>query len=415
MDMEGISIKWPLLLFSILLGTALGTQAQTTDDVLRYSLEYPAYDAVSIVMPGIGSHTGFGAYQDNPASMALAKGGYLSFHLSSRYVDESGRYLGTTTDFSDSQTGVGDLGLVYKFPTTRGSLVIGGGYSQSSTFNRALSVNALNEKSTITDFYNSSFASDALYFTAYDAFAIYDPSPGGDSYESTTFAFRANRYQGLYQNMELTERGQLIKYSALTATEVMENFFLWATIGLTSGQYIYERDFLESDRDNVYTNTSNNTDIDDILSLDTIDADIEAFNAQLGAIYQVSDQFNMGLSYEFPSRLRITEKFNTVISTSFDNGDVEEADDPAEYTYDIVRPSRLKGGITYSNLKGLTVSAMAEGVFYSDAEYDEEGISDFETDLNNDIRSTFSDVVNFRGGLEYQINEQFTPRVGYAY
>src|SRR5699024_8514343 len=132
-------------------------------------------------------------------------------------------------------------------------------------------------------------------------------------------------------------------------------------------------------------------------------------------IYQVSDQFNMGLSYEFPSRLRITEKFNTVISTSFDNGDVEEADDPAEYTYDIVRPSRLKGGITYSNLKGLTVSAMAEGVFYSDAEYDEEGISDFETDLNNDIRSTFSDVVNFRGGLEYQINEQFTPRVGYAY
>src|SRR5699024_6201687 len=262
---------------------------------------------------------------------------------------------------------------------------------------------------------NSSFASDALYFTAYDAFAIYDPSPGDDSYENTTSAFRANRYKGIYQNMELTERGQLGEYSAFIATEVMKNFYLGATIGLTSGQYSYERDFLESDRDNVYTNASNNTDIDDILSLDTIDADIEAFNAQLGAIYQVSDQFNMGLSYEFPSRLRITEKFNTVISTSFDNGDVEEADDPAGYTYDIVRASRLKGGITYSNLKGLTVSAMAEGVFYSDAEYDEEGISDFETDFNNDIQATFSDVVNFRGGLEYQINEQFTPRVGYAY
>src|SRR5699024_2091449 len=166
-----------------------------------------------------------------------AKGGYLSFHLSSRYVDESGRYLGTTTDFSDSQTGVGDLGLVYKFPTTRGSLVIGGGYSQSSTFNRALSVNAFNEESTITDFYNSSFASDDLFFTAYDAFAIYDPSPGDNSYENTTSAFRANRYKGIYQNMELTERGQLGEYSAFIATEVMKNFYLGATIGLTSGQY----------------------------------------------------------------------------------------------------------------------------------------------------------------------------------
>src|SRR5699024_8406639 len=156
----------------------------------------------------------------------------------------------------------------------------------------------------------------------------------------------------------------------LIAAEVMKDLFRGATIGITSGQYRYERNFLESDRDNVYNNSSNNTDIDDILSYDTIEADMEAFNAQLGAIYQVSDQFNLGLSYEFPSRLRVNEKFNTVITTTFDNGDVEEADDPAEFTYDIIRPSRLKGGVTYTNQGGLTVSAMAEGVFYTDAEYD---------------------------------------------
>src|SRR5699024_7245005 len=154
----------------------------------------------------------------NPASMALAKGGYLSFHLSSRYVDESGRYLGTTTDFSDSQTGVGDLGLVYKFPTTRGSLVIGGGYSQSSTFNRALSVNALNYKSSISVCSIMSFVCDSLYFSVYYAFAIYHPSPDDDSSESTSFASRDNRYRGIYQNMELAERGQLGEYSAFIAT-----------------------------------------------------------------------------------------------------------------------------------------------------------------------------------------------------
>ncbi|SMO43406.1 OmpP1/FadL family transporter [Fodinibius sediminis] len=403
-----------LILFA-LLGSLSTVQAQTTDDVLRYSLEFPSYDAVSVVMPGIARHTGFGAYQDNPAAMALAEQGYLSFDLSTRYVNESGSYRGNTVDFSDSQLGIGNLGFVYTFPTARGSLVMGGGYSQSSNFNRALSVNVRNNKSTLTDFYNSSFVSDDLYFAAYDAFAIYDPDPNDDSYDNTTSVFRANGYRGIHQHMELIEKGQLGEYSAFIASEVMENIYLGATIGYTSGSYTYERDFLESDRNNDYSNRVLNTDIDDILSLDTIDATIEAFNAQLGVVYRYSDQWNFGASYEFPSRLQIDEEFNTVISTTFDNGDLEEHDAPGSFSYDIIRPSRLKAGFTYATEEGLTVSALAEGVFYSNAEYDEEGLSDYEADVNNSISSNFSDVMNLRGGLEYELNEQFTPRIGYAY
>lgn len=411
------SSKWIITFLFAALGISFSSvQAQSTDDVLRYSLEYPSYDAVSVVMPAVANHTGFGSYQDNPAAMALADKGYLSFDLSTRYVDETGTYLGNTTNFSDSQTGIGNLGFVYKFPTTRGSLVLGGGYSQSSNFNRALSVSAQNNESTLTDFYNSSFVEDDLYFAAYDAFAIYDPNPDDDSYENTTSVFRVNGYRGIHQHMEIVEEGQLGEYSAFIATEVMKDLFFGATIGYTGGAYTYERDFLESDRDNEYNNRANNTDIDDILSLDNIDATIEAFNAQLGLIYQVSDQLNLGVSYEFPSRLRIEEEFNTVISTAFDNGDVEEFDAPGTFSYDVIRPQRLKGGVTYSNPNGLTLSAAAEGVFYSDAEYDDLGeITDEEIDINNNIRSNFNDVVNLRGGLGYKLSDQVTPRIGYAY
>lgn len=407
--------KWIMVFLFAAWGTVSSVQAQSTDDVLRYSLDYPSYDAVSIVMPGVANHTGFGAYQENPAAMALAEKGYMSLDLSTRYVDESGSYLGNTTNFSDSQTGIGNLGFVYKFPTTRGSLVVGGGYSQSSNFNRALSVSAQNNESTLTDFYNSSFVEDDLYFAAYDAFAIYDPNPDNDSYENTTSVFRANGYRGIHQHMELIERGQMGEYSAFLATEVMEDLFFGATIGYSGGSYAYERDFLETDRDDEYNDRTNNTDIDDILSMDNIDATIEAFNAQVGLIYQISDQLNLGASYEFPSRIRIEEDYNTVISTAFDNGDVEEFDAPAVFSYDVVRPPRLKGGLTYSSPSGLTVSAAAEGVFYSEAEYDETEVSDGEIAINNDIRANFNDVVNFRGGLEYKLSEQITPRVGYAY
>jgi opacity protein-like surface antigen len=401
----------------LMMGMASATvvQAQNASDVLRYSLEYPSYDPVTMVIPSIGTHTGFGAYQDNPAAMALAKNGYMSFSLSSRYLDETSTYLGNTSDFSDGQTSVGDLGFVYKFPTKQGSLVIGGGYSQSTDFNRAFSVNARNNESTLTDFYNSSFVDDDLYFAAYDALTIYDPNPDDDEYANTTSVFRAGRaYQGINQNMEVVEKGQLGKYSAFIATEAMKNLYLGASIGLTSGSYTYERDFLESDPNNLYSNSANNSDIDDILSLDTINATIEGFSAQLGMVYQPTEQFNVGVSYQFPSRLQIEEDYNTEIITTFDNGDVAEAEAPAELSYEIVRPQRLKGGLTYSN-KGLTVTALAEGVFYSQAEYDEEGLDDFETDLNNTIETNFKDVVNFRGGLEYQVNNKFKPRVGYGY
>lgn len=415
MDAKRMSIKWGMAIFFLggVFGAVLTAHAQNEDDVLRYSLEYPSYDAVSAVMPGVSNHTGFGSFQDNPAAMALAEKGYLSFDLSTRYVDESGTYLGNTTNFSDSQTGIGNLGFVYKFPTVRGSLVVGGGYSQSSNFNRALSVSGYNNQSTVTDFYNIT-ADDDLYDAAFDAYAV-DNALDGD-YTVSIFRKDPGGYKGIYQNIEMTEKGQLGEYSAFIASEVMEDLFFGATIGFTGGSYTYERDFLEADRDGDYDDISNNTDIEDILSLDNIDATIEAFNAQLGLIYQASDQFNVGVSYEFPSRLRIEEEFNTVISTAFDNGDIEEFDAPGSFSYDVIRPQRLKGGVTYSNPDGLTLSAAAEGIFYSDAEYDERGgISDVEIDINNNIRANFRDVVNFRGGLEYKISDQVIPRIGYAY
>jgi hypothetical protein len=415
MNIKGISNKWFLILLGIVLSSPAIVGAQTTDDVLRYSLEYPSYDPVSIVIPGVSSYTGFGAYQDNPAVMALAPEGYLSFSLSSRFAEASGSYLGNTTEHSDSQTGVGDLGFVYKFPTTRGSLVFGGGYSQTTDYNRTLGANGFNEESTITDYYNSTLVSDDIYFTAYDAFAIYDPSPGDGDYSNTTSAFRANGYQGIQQNLEMTERGQLGEYSAFLATEAAKNLFIGASVGISGGTYTYERDFLESDRNNDYNNRSNNTDIDQILSYDTIDAKMQSFSARLGLMYRPAEAWNIGVSYEFPSRLEIEEEYNTVITTTFDNGDVEEHDAPGDFSYDIIRPPRLKAGVTYTGNEKITLTAAAESVFYTEAEYDEEGLSDYETQLNNEIQSVFKDIVNFRGGIEYKMNDQFIPRVGYGY
>lgn len=415
-----------LLLIFIFSALAAGQlNAQGASDVLRYSLEYPSYDPVSIVMPGVSSPTGFGAYQENPASMALFEEGFFSFGLSSRYVNEESSYLGTGSDFDDTQTNVGDIGLVYKVPTQRGRLVVGGGYSQTTDFNRALSVNARNNQSTITDFYNIT-ADDSLFFAAFDAYAI-DFATTDSSFNETASIFRIGfaQYPGITQNMELTERGVMGEYSAFIATEFQQNFMVGVSLGLTNGSYNYRREFLETDTQNDYDfqfidtdgDGVGETDIDNILSTDTIEATFTAFTARLGLLYQVSPNMNIGASYQFNGSLNIDEEYNTVITSTFDNGVVFEDDAPGNFSYKINKPDRINLGVSFKDLNGLNVSLSAEAVRYSQAsiEFEDIRLGNDEDAINDTVESNFKDVFNIRAGLEYELNPFFTPRVGYAY
>ena len=413
-----------LSLLMAIAGSAV--HAQNAGDVLRYSLEYPSYDPISVVMPSVSQSSGFGTFQDNPAAMALTEESYFSFGLSSRFVDETATYLGNSSDFSDNETNIGDLGFVYKVPTERGSLVLGGGYSQTTDFNRALSASGRNNQSTITDFYNSSLADDSLFFAAFDVYAI-DFATTDSSFANTESIFRIgfDQYPGIDQDVELTERGKMGEYSAFLSTEFLKNVMVGAAIGYLDGTYAYSREFLESDRQNDYNaafidsdgDGNPETDIDRILSIDTINADIRAFSARLGFVYKPLEQLSVGASYEFPSVLHIDENYNTELLSTFDNGVQFEDDAPGRFSYKIKRPQRVKGGITVQGGNGLRLSASAEAVFYSQGRirYEEIELNPQEEAINDVVRSTFNDVINLRGGLEYEINDRFTPRLGYAY
>lgn len=412
-----------LFLFAI---SVTAVKGQSADDVLRYSEEYPSYDAISLVMPGVSNQTGFGAYQLNPASMALVDKSFFGFDLSSRFVDETNNYLGNSSNYSDNQTNIGDLGFVYKVPTSRGSLVLGGGYSQTTDFNRAVSAHGRNNRSTITDFYNSPFADDSLFFAAFDVYAI-DFATTDSSYSETASIFRIGfeQFPGINQDVEMTERGKLGEYSVFMSTELLKGFYVGGAIGYLSGDYTYNREFLESDRQNDYnaqfidTDGDGNadTDIDKILSIDTIEADIEAFSARLGIIYRLNNQLQVGTSFEFPSKLNISENYNTEILTTFDNGVQFTDDAPGRFSYKIVRPARLKAGVTYKQSENLRFSLSGEGVFYSNTriEFDSIELYSQEEAINSVVRSNFNDVINMRMGVEYDVNDLFTPRIGYAY
>lgn len=421
---RGLSKSGVLILFII--GMLSNTmQGQSADDVLQYSLEYPSGDPIGLVVPGMTQANGFGTYQENPAAMALFDESFMSFGLSSRFMDETSSYLGNSSSDSDNQTGVSDIGLVYKVPTTRGSLVVGGGYSQTSDFNRVLSASGRNQQSTITDFYNTT-ADDSLFFAAFDAYAI-DFATTDSSFSETSSIFRIGfpQFPGINQDVEMSERGGTGEYSLFLATEFIENLYVGGSIGFYSGTYTYRREFLESDREDDYNaafidsdgDGNPDTDIDNILSEDRIDSEIRAFSARLGLMYEVIPSLKVSASYEFPSKLFIDEQFNTEITTTFDNSIQFSDDAPGQFSYSITKPQRMKVGASFQGVPNLTLSGSAEAINYSDAriEFDEIDLNPLEGDINSQVEAAFNDVINLRGGLEYAFNNDFTGRFGYAY
>lgn len=401
---------YPIILFIfvfLLAVTSKKSQAQNSSDVLRYSQYYPGNDPVTLAMPGSGtaSATGSGSFLANPASAALFGSSQTFLGLTTRNVSETTTFLNSDTDNSSNQTGISNAGFIYKAPVSQGSLVLGASYNKTLDFNRAVLAKGYNTTSTITDMFNqSSFYGDA----AYNAFAI---DSVGNYTESV---LRMGPYNGIDQRAEMIEKGQMGEYSAFVATEFQKNFFVGASIGVTSGSYSYSRTFLETDTKNLYDGTNNTYDVNDILNEDTIDDQITGFKARIGAIYKVNPNFNIGVSHLFKSSLSINEDYSTYIETTFDNDDNFNDSFNGKVKYKVTVPSRTVVGAAITDLNGLDLNFSAEYVDYTQARLKNLDTR-IEVDENTFIQENFQKAWNYRASASYRINGNISPRIGYAY
>ncbi|MEX0647599.1 MAG: hypothetical protein WEA56_15135 [Balneolaceae bacterium] len=406
--------------------------AQNTNNPLLYSNQAVMFgdqvspdDPVTIIMPGTAYAAGFGSFLDNPASAALFDDSFGEFGLSYKMVNEDADYLGQSGSADDMQGSVSNLGFVYRFPTTQGRFVIGGGYTQNAIHNRALAFNARNDNSTITDNFKtpaSSYADIAYstYATDYgDEFEDWDESIlrlGFDEY---------GEYLGMRQQGEIFQRGFSGEYSLFFGTEFQENLMIGASVGILNGRYRYDRIFQEIDEFNDYNSDfidSNNdglgnTDVDNILLDDDLTSRYTGFRARVGAIYRVTPFLNIGASHTLPTRISIEETFNAAIENTFDNGDVFEDLTESVFTYYVTNPSRTVLGLSLNDLAGVSVSLSADYVDYSNTSIDFDDSSLFEDEqIENDfIEETFRPVWSFRSGLAWEVGPDFTLRAGYGF
>lgn len=390
-------------------------QAQNRFDALRFSNTSPGNDALSLSTGNapITSFHGFGSITQNPASAALANESYFSFSIGNRNVEETSSFMNSSTVFDDNQTSISSLGYLYQFPTITGSMVLGGSYTQIADFNRAMSIDVLNEQHTIVDHFLLD-PGDQYFTTAFNAFAIeYD-----DFFDEYFNVLRADGFfRGMNQYAEIRERGQIGEYSMFFSTEFQPGLYIGGSVGLLAGNYRYRRTFIEEDLLNRYQNAG--YDVDVILNEDKIDASISGINAKIGIIYEPFSGARFGATYTTASKMNISENYSTFIQTTyktFDQDGFNRYEDTfrGDINYTVTRPSILSFGVGITNLPFIDIDASVERIDYTKMEMSGLGTIN-DRNQNQAIRTDFTQVNNTRVGVIFKSFGNFVPRIGYAY
>jgi hypothetical protein len=426
-------LKTIVLVAALLLGlNQVSAQDSNPNNAFLYSNQATLFgsqgaasDPVSIIMPGTAFKSGQGSFIDNPASMALHVNSFGEFGLNFRSVDEDAIYLGQNRALDDSQGGVSNFGFLYSFPTERGSMVFGAGYTQHSVYNRAIGFRGRNETSTITDKFKAE--GSPYQDIAFNTFAT---DYGDDFQDWDESIFRIGFEQwgdflGITQQGEIIQRGSGGEYSMFFATEFQENLMIGASLGLLSGRFNYSRVFQEIDEFNDYDSAiidSNDdgfgdTDIDNILLDDQLRSRYTGFRARAGLIYRINENLSVGGSYTFPTTIEVDETFDADLSTTFNNGESFADDLATEFSYKIKYPSVISLGMGLNDVSGFSLSLAADYTDYSNTRVDFLESDFFEDELieNDFINDSFRPVWSFRGGAAYQISPEFTLRGGYGY
>ncbi len=422
-----------------LLGLGLeSAKAQTADDALRFSRRFPASGAEMMGRGGAGiaGVADFSSMRINPAGLGLFESSALTASLDALRTGDDGVFqvsgLNSSLNSDINDTRLGHFAYIYKFPTARGSLVIGAAFTQINTFERSLNFAGDNPSNSITDYLMPvpgeftlvqgsdgvvpDFSRD-LSFIGFEIFAIDLDQGLLDSGDPVPF-LPAVTVGTVLQTGNVTESGRMKEFNIGGAGEAAPGVMVGLSLSIPYGTYRFDRIFEEEDINNDNDGTGGTTDFNFLRLDERIKSELIGVNVRVGVTAQLNRQLRAGLTVETPTYYNIDESFGTHLRTVFDNGDsFEYGDQPGEdagsgvFEYDINTPWRIGAGLTFDHT-GVSISADAEYVDWSQLELHSKDASF--ADENRFITQNLDAVINTRIGVQYTVGD-VDLRGGFAY
>ena len=416
-------MKIRITLVSLFLCVSIRVYAQYPEDALRLAQSGYGASARSISMGNAmtGVSDGFDATYFNPAGLAQSRESEFTTGLNFLGYNDNATYLGNSSSLSSSQTDLSNLGVVYAFPTIKGSFVIALGYNRGQDFNSALSVSGTNSKSSIVPslYYPGDTLADIAYML-YLEDGSQNPLVKGN----------------VKQSGKTYISGGLNNWSASAGLDIARDFSVGVTLNLIGGSYQYTRTFEE-----IATSQGGNyggSDLDSLFLRDQDNQDISGWNAKVGFLYRLEGESGntlarLGLSIAFPTFLTVTYNYSasgvgyytdySPLGYSTSNGYGElEGGGPA-LRYDVTTPFKFEVGASGS-LSRLLLAADIEYVDWTEMQFSNSNLPAGDntiSDLNAQIKQDYQATLNLRGGLEYALADPdygtFVPylRIGGQY
>ena len=376
--------------------------SQTISDALRFSLRPTGSGSRAISMGNayIGVSDDFTSTMWNPAGLAQLNQIEVVGGFNSTSYNNKATFFGNTNENDITSFSFDNFGLAIPLPTERGSMVFAFGYLKNRDYARTVRFEGFNPKSSIIP---ALFDVDAKYDIPFQ------------TYLSNSKGYSAI-IDSVTQYGESKESGQQDMWVFSGAVDIAKNLSLGVTLNFINGDYKFEREFIETDTENKYNNTTPNLPNDSLylrynrFYLDNlVETKLEGFGATFGLMYRYFDRFRFGLTIATPTLIKANETYSDAGESLFDNGKYFKysyggPNTPVLNNYSVLTPWVLSGGVAIKPFDAILISVDAEKIDYSQIAWEDN--SDLEK-TNISLQKNFKEVTNLRAGFELQIPDFF--------
>ena len=404
-----------MTLLSLLLFSSL-SPAQVDDFLKMHSEPGSLTNARAMAMGNAYSTFGydFSAVRFNPATLAVADSLTFSFGINYNVYPNSAEYQSQSIPFTTSNTALSQFGMTFPISTPDRRAVLAAGYTVTQDLNRNLKFNG----------YNSATSTLVQDLTSQENGIVNDLALNYPVFDTTgaPLGMATILTGGLQQDGYIVESGSVVNLSAGISTETARNVFFGASANYTIGTWTSDREFTETDVNDVYGAGTRTVPSDqytaDFQSLyyhDVRDVVMKGFELRLGLLYKFFDFISIGGSYKLSTPHTLSETITAEGTSRFASGKRSIVEPDRNFSYTVAPAPEITLGASV-NLWIITAMAEATFVDYTQITYSD-GPSTLQTSLyNKQAVDTYSRVLNLNGGAEFRLPfTGLSARAGFMY
>lgn len=417
---------------------SLSVNAQGISDAMRFAQENLNGTARFRALGGAFGALGgdFSSININPAGSVVFANSQFGITISNFNLKNDSNYFGTSASKSNNSLDLSQAGGVYVFKNEDKrsdwkKFAVAMNFENINDFSNSLFSAGTNSSSIANYFlsyanglplgivngtqysYSDLYYNEQQAYLGYGAYIINEAADYSDT--NRNYVSLVPVGGNYYQENKLNATGYNGKLSFNGSAQYKDVLTVGVNLNSHFFDYYQSTSFYES-------NTNNTSTTDVLVKRVRFDNDLytygNGFSFQIGTIYKPVKEIRLGIAYQSPTWLRMTDELNQSISAVSGNSTTEFQADVVNPNvtmvfepYRLQTPSKWTGSFAYIFAKKGLISFDYASKNYSNTKYTPK--QDF-SNTNNNLRNLLNATNEYRLGAEYRI-ERVSLRAGYRF